>query len=197
MIPASVFSTLLRSYDNLRRDILIETHNLTDKFAQPAAMTTTFFTKAAVFATLFAASAGAQNAISNIEINSTVSAGSPTQVSFTGADTREYNVYLAAAIIGENGPTCKPHRLSPTLPNTNPPKRLPRNQHNPNLTPHPPCPALRRPRSRLLLHSHHPHGLPKPSLQPPIHLNQHDRRPLRLRKSPERRPLLVPRVAAV
>ncbi|GAB7362836.1 hypothetical protein MBLNU230_g3139t1 [Neophaeotheca triangularis] len=67
-------------------------------------MLSSFLTKSAALATLFAAHATAD--ITNIEIASNVSAGSATDVTFTGADTQEYRVYLAAAITGENGPTC-------------------------------------------------------------------------------------------
>lgn len=152
-----------------------------------------FTTRAAALATLVLGA----SALDGIVTPANITAGEPFDITFKGANDNTYRVYLAAALAGVNGPTCKhpsqsPHHSQTT--NTSP-NRLPPKLHHPLLPPNKPLhPGFRRSQRILLQHRNsRPHNLPRRHILQPIHPPQRHRLLLRLRRLPRRKPILVPR----
>lgn len=59
------------------------------------------------YAALAASFAAAAQALGGITVPSVVAANTPFEVTFTGANSDQYRVYLAAAVTGAQGTSCE------------------------------------------------------------------------------------------
>lgn len=112
-----------------------------------------------MIALTFAACIVAVSALNGIVVPAFIQAGVEFQTTFENANDDEYRIYVAAALLGSNGPTCT---LSGTGTRCSKltSRRLPRQLHHARRIDQFDCPRRRRSFSRLLLHCYRRHHHP-------------------------------------
>lgn len=139
------------------------------------------------------------HALNGIVAPANISADTKFEVTFENANSDQYRVYLAAALAGVNGPTCKfvaaSPRFSCTKKSASPNKESHRLPHQLDFsqepTQQPLHPRERRTISKLLFHRRRrPNHRPRRHLQQPLRPQRRDRKLLGIRKQARRLALL-------